>query len=339
MSITQKEIGALLGISQVTVSKVLRGAPGVSEEIRKQVLETAEAHHYRPNRLAYQLLTQQTQMVGLVISSFGQPGVAQVLEGASMEASRQGYLMFLATPGPGAGDLTDVVVEVASHRPDVVVLQVMEGMDWGAVLEPLREEGIPFVVIGAVPEAFSKVHRIGIDHEQGAQLAIRHLLQKGHRRIAHVSGPPRLGESTQLIHGYRSALESAGVEVDMDLVIPVSRIEDVPEAVDLLFELDPPPTALFVAGDYWALEAIDRVVKHGFAVPQQVAVMGYGDEVPWMGVGRGGLSTVHVPWEALGQAAMHTALKLLERPDYPIRANLLPGELRIRDSCGVESFL
>jgi LacI family transcriptional regulator len=322
----------------VTVSKVLRGAPGVSEEVRQQVLEAAEAHHYRPNRLAYQLLTQRTQMVGLAISSFSQTGMAQLLEGACSEASRQGYLLVLSSPGPGAGDLRDVAVELSCHRPDAVIFQAMQGMDWSSVLEPINEESIPIVVIGPVPEEYSKLHRIGIDHQDGARQAVRHLLRKGHRRIAHISGAPRLGETHQMLRGYREALASAGIEEDADLLMPASSVGDIPEAVDLLLELPDRPTALFVAGDFWALEAIDRVAKHGLSVPRDVAVMGYGDEVPWMGQGRGGLSTVHVPWEALGQAAMHTALTLVQRPDYPIRANLLPGELRIRDSCGTESF-
>ena len=339
MAITQKEIGELVGVSQVTVSKALRGAPGVREEVRQQVLRVAQERHYQPNRLAYQMLTQRTQTLALILPALELPGMAGLAQGAILEASRSGHVLWVLLTEGRAQRQQKCLEELRGRRPDAIVAVPVEGTADADGWQFLHDDGFPLVVVGATAPLGGWAYQVRADDREGAQRAVRHLLRLGHRAIAHLGGAPHLATSQRKLEGYRQALAEARIAFRPEWVVAVEEPGEAASAMQLLRSLPNRPTAVFAASDRAAVEAIGLLAEMGEQVPQELAIVGYGDEYETAPGMRVPLTTVRVPRQELGRAAVKVALTVLRRPDYPVRDTALTTELVIRDSCGAASVV
>ncbi|WP_243028916.1 LacI family DNA-binding transcriptional regulator [Thermus albus] len=294
--LTIKELARLANVSVGTVSRALNDRPGVRAETRARILELARAHNFVPNLAARELVGQST-LVGLLVP----PGVPRytpyfslLLEALGEELWRLG-LRVAEVPGDSRG------LPLGQARGYIL----LGAHDHDPRLEALRQQGVPFVLIGVQEGVFW----VAPDDVGGAYQATRHLLELGHRAIAHVTGYLHHQAGRERLQGYRKALGEAGIPFRPDLVLD-GKFQALAayRAVRQAWERGVRFTAVFAASDEMAQGAWAALEDLGLGVPAQVSVVGF-DDLPEVGEG---LTTVHQDIPILAREAVALLKEAME---------------------------
>jgi LacI family transcriptional regulator, galactose operon repressor len=324
------DVAALAGVGVATVSRVLNGRGGVRASTELRVVEAIKALNYRPSSLARSLSLQRTMVVAALLPWFTNPsavqrvrGIVEGLSGSSYDLmvfdiesedrQRRAFELF------DRGDRADGLLVVSTLPPE-------------AEVDRLRAAGIPCVLIDAVHPHFPS---IAVDDVAGGEIATRHLLQLGHRRIALIGDPPpefRFEWSRDRTRGYERALAAAGIEVRPEYVREGTRLPHVARAIAReLLSMPDRPTAIFAASDTQALGVLEAARASGISVPEQLSVVGFDDiEV----AGYVGLTTVRQPLEESGRRGARLLLEALDGGSGAPLGELLPLELVVRGTTG-----
>jgi LacI family transcriptional regulator len=271
------DVAARAGVGVATVSRVLNGRAHVSAPTRERVLTAIRELDYRPSSLARNLSFRRTFVVGVVVPFLTRPsavervrGVVEVLAGSeydlalfdveSEDRRRRAFELL------GRVDRTDGLL-VVSLIPDA------------AAVARLQAARIPCVIVdGAHPH----LPHVVTDDVHGGELATRHLLELGHRRIAMIGDKPpdpyRLGGSRDRTAGYRRALASVGIVPPEGFIrIGTEMRHEAREIAESLLALPDPPTAIFAGSDFEALGVLEAAEARGIDVPGQLSVVGFDD--------------------------------------------------------------
>lgn len=334
-----KALAASTGLSVSTVSRVLSGkaaAYRISAETEARVRQAAGRQGIVVNEVARGLRLRTTLTLGLVIPDISNPFFAALARHVERLARARGYSVLLADSQERNEVEVEAVRLMRSRRVDGLVVAPV-GLD-AAHLQPLCQEGWPLVLVDRLcPEL--DCPGVTADNRAGAQLAVQHLLQRGHRRIACLQGLPEVSANQERVRGYREALAEAGLPIEDDLLIGGDyRIETGREAVRRRFA-DPcrRPTALLALGNLIALGALQALRELHLAVPGQVSLISF-DEQPWAELIDPPLTTVSQPIEALAAQAMERLFAQLQPGAAPLRSPgptvRLPVRLIERGSVG-----
>jgi LacI family transcriptional regulator len=329
--VSLKDVAARTGVSFQTVSKILKGSPvNVSDATRARVLASARELGYVPNAVARGLAPQSTSALGIVAGDLADWALSQFVVGAEREARRRGRAVLITSARGEPDDTAACVRALIERRVDGIVAAAPQ-LEHDRALSRLLGT-VPTVSIHHVPGG--GVSLVGSDHRATGRLATDHLVRLGHRRVATITGPPDRRVVSSRVHGYREALEAAGVEPDPGLVEPADWTpEGGYQAMRRLLERAPDVTAVFAQNDLMAMGALSALHRLGRAVPDDVAVVGC-DDLPMVVHTVPPLTTVHVPFTETGAEAVSLLLKQIEaRRSRPERV-LLPVRLVVRASCG-----
>lgn len=309
-----KDVAREVGMSTATVSRALRGLPRVSEKTRSRVLEAARRLDYVASPHASSLASGRTRAVGVVVPFVTRWYFAAVVHGAEELLREAGYDLLLYNL---AGDPEARRRVFSGHllrkRVDAVLVLGLTPNE--QEVASLAELGLPVAIVGGTVEGWSGVR---VDDVETAGIAVRHLVELGHRRIAYVGG----GLEQQLdfvaprdrLLGYEQTMRDAR--------LPVEPAWEVPSdftgrggvlAAQRLLELQPRPTAVFAASDEMAIGVIHGLAEAGVRVPEDVSVVGIDDHEM---AEYFGLTTVAQPVHEQGRVA----------------ARLLLGEIAARGS-------
>jgi DNA-binding LacI/PurR family transcriptional regulator len=333
---TISDVAAQAGVSVATVSRVLTGSSPVASPKRERVLEAIEALGYRPSSLARSLSLGRTGVIGVVAPFLAHGATSARLRGIMQRAGPESYDVMIFNV-ESARQREDAFLKFARRdRLDgLIVISLPIG---DADVAALRREQLPTVLVDL---SHPKLSGVSIDNVAGGELATRHLLGRGHTRIAFVgdaaSSPLGYTSSDPRFRGYERAFERAGVAIDPALVWraprttldpsvgrgPHSRV-DAREAVVRLLEAPAPPTAVFAASDLQAVGALEAAAQLHKRVPADLAVIGFDDtEIAEIA----GLTTIHQPLEESGAEGMALLLAELaggqERVDVPLPVQLV----------------
>ena len=321
------DVARLAGVSTATVSRALNGTGQIAPATRSAIDAAVEELGYRPNRIARSLVTKSTQTIALLLPDITNPFYAALVAGIQDELLSEGQTMLLGTTG---GDPEREERYLSLLRAKQVDGALVDGL----VLPPGRiarfvAEGFPIVCLDRDVDSTS-VPLVQVDNRLGARLAIRHLLELGHRRIAHVAGAPELGISAEREAGYHEELEAGGVARGEHLVATGSFTEEGGyRAVRSLLESR--PTAVFAANDLSAVGVIMALGEAGLQVPADVSVVGF-DDLRLSAYTSPPLTTVHQPAREIAQRATRLLLELTHgRPVGELR-HLLEPRLVVRSS-------
>jgi LacI family transcriptional regulator len=347
---TIEDIARMAGVSRGTVSRVLNNRPDVDRETRARVRRIIQEQGYAPSITAAGLAGGRNRLVGMLLPIFTWPILADLLRGITEILNRTPYELVLYTFNDEdlSRDRRDVINRLLSTQLTAGLLAVYPG-PLSSQLTELYYGGVPVVTIDDQQEP--ETPWVRADDAAGAYAAVRHLIQLGHRRIAHIQGPREYLVSSDRHRGYMQALAEAGIEPDPDLIIPGDFL---PQSGYIgarrLFNLpaEKRPTAIFASADQMAYGVLRAAEELDLRVPEDFALVGFDDDAPSAHV-LPPLTTVRQPSYEMGQEGIKLLLALLaeserddldadepftrKTPNVPRRI-VLPTTLIVRASCG-----
>jgi LacI family transcriptional regulator len=336
MSPTLEEVARLAGVSRSTVSRVINDHRNVREETRERVREAIRRCGYEPNVVARSLVTNRTQIIGMIIPEavtklFTDPFFPLLLAGAT-EACNAHHHHLMLSLFTGAADRQALYRRVLhSGYLDGAIVASAPADD--QLVSDLMRDGIPFVSIGRHPN--DRVHYVDVDNVGGARMAVEHLIRAGYERVGTITGRLDLSAGQDRLEGYRQALRVSGIPVDENLIVEGDYTERS-GALGLQKLLPFSPDAVFAASDTMAIGALQALRQAGLQVPGDIALVGF-DDIALASVVDPALTTVRQPIERMGSTAVELLLSRLEGSlDKRPHTNriVLPMELVVRNSCG-----
>lgn len=222
MPVSIKVIAKAAGVSHSTVSRALSDSPLVKDETKARIQRLAKEMGYTPDAIARSLVTQKTRTVGIVVTTITDPFVAEVVQGVEDTARENDYSVILATsPAEPERELATVEMLRSRRVDSIIVTSSRVGVLY---LEHLERIGVPVVLFNNHNEQSGRyTFSVSVDNQHGGHLATNHLIELGHRRIAHVSGPADHSDAEDRLTGYREALDEAGIAFDPDLIVRGNR--------------------------------------------------------------------------------------------------------------------
>ena len=329
------DVAARAGVSLQTVSRVVNGAPKVAPRTRERVERAIAELGYRPNTAARALVTGATRTIGLVAQDLHHYGPATTMVGLELSAREAGYSLRVAVLHDSSGRAMQTAVErLVADSVDAVVALATHADALSAV-DRLRTP-VPVVTVQAAPDA--RRPTVWVDQEAGARLAVRHLLDLGHRTVHHVAGPPCSLEARRRLDGWQAELRAAGAPVPTPLGgdwTPSSGVLAGRRVLDLLRRPAPGvplPTAVFVANDQMAVGVLSALHEAGVDVPGDVSVVGF-DDIPEAAYLLPGLTTVRQDFAELGRRGVALVLDRLAGQSHGTTTSV-PARLVVRSSSG-----
>ena len=321
------DVAALAGVSHQTVSRVLNDHPRVRPETRQRVLDAIAQLGYRRNSAARALVTRRTGTIGVVTSGsalFGPTSTLIALEHAARDA---GLFVSVATvPTWGADQVSTVLEHFMSQGVDGVV--VIAAHDAAVVAVQDFDEPVPIVMVG--PKNLpGPLHSVAVDQYAGGRLAVRHLLELGHRGVVHLAGPVDWLDARWRIEGWRDELAAAGIRAGE----PIPGDWSAQRGYDVGRELAAGelPTAVFAANDQLALGLLRAFAEAGLRVPTDVSVVGF-DDVDGSAHFFPPLTTVRQEFGALGRRCMELLLGAIA--GECVDSGLIAPSIMVRASSG-----
>ena len=326
--VRMKDIARDLGVSAVTVSKVLRGHPDIGQATKDRVLERVRELKYRPNLMARSLVTGRTFMVAFVVPDLVHGFFSEIAITVSTELRKHGYSILIAWTAENPEVQSSEIQHLLSMGIDAMIVATT-GDDTSS-FELLEERGVPYLLFDREVPGL-KVPFVGGDDVLAGRMATQHLIDRGCTRIGHIRGPS-MSPGLRRLEGYRLALAEAGLPSNENYT--VTTLDDGErsfqhgfEATKRLLAIKPRIDGLFCFNDPLAIGAIEAVFAAGLRVPDDVAIIGCGNH-PMGEALRLPLSTIDQDMKALGEKCAKGVLALLSGPEKaadPRRYILKPG--------------
>ena len=324
---TIRDVAEKAGVSKSLVSLVMNKSPRVSDKSRKAVLTAASELGYRRNAAARSLVSQQSQLIGVVISSAYEIFHTEALDGVKQHVVSEDYTAFVQW-GRRNQDMERKAIEsFLEIRVDALILL---GNDLAAKeLETLARE-VPIAIVGR-PMKSSILDVVAGDLALGSTLAVEHLVELGHRHIAHIDGGSTAAGRARAT-GYRAAMKKHGLE---SRVVRGSFLAEggAAGAERLIKSADSLPTAIVAPTDMAAMGAKNVLVRHGLTIPEDISWVGYDDThlAAMMGIE---LTTIDQPAEEMGRQAAELVIARLKDPSRPAQNIVVEPSLVVRRSTG-----
>jgi LacI family fructose operon transcriptional repressor len=320
-----KDVAAESGVSTATVSRVLSDKPHVSADLRARVMAAVEKLGYRPNLIARSLRSQQSNIIGLIVSDVRNPYFTDVSRAVEDSAYEQGYSVFLCN--------TD-------ENPEKEMTYLREMRDKnvaGVIFSPTRQTAdnfvsldvdLPIVMIDRTVRA-GDVDSVVIGNEDAAYRLTQHLIENGYRKIAGVFGQASTtGIERQA--GFTRALRESGLE-PAQVIYTAPKTEVGHEAVRKLLQNGSQPDAIFTSNSLLAAGALQAIREAGLSIPHDVALVGF-DDTTWATLVSPSITVIAQPTDEIGRMAVELLLQRLENPERSPRQVILRGMLLARGS-------
>jgi LacI family transcriptional regulator len=328
--VTLRSVAEHLGLTPGTVSSVLNDTPAarsIPEHTRKQIHEAARKLNYRPNFFAQSLRKKRTFTVGLIVEEIGDAYGAMIIGGVESRLRQHDYFFLTAV-----------------HRHDPAILRNHSQLLWARGAEGFitvdvsLDDPLPLPTVSvAGHRELPGVSNIVLDQETGIRLALEHLVELGHRKIAFMKGQPYSSDSEERWAAIQKVTRELGIEMDPDLIVNLEFDDPSPQVgypfAKQLLERGKPFTALMAYNDISAIGAIRAIREEGLDIPGDISVVGF-DDIAWAAFHTPSLTTVRQPLNQMGQMAAETVVRMIEGDGNHVRQVAIEPTLSVRESTG-----
>jgi LacI family transcriptional regulator len=343
MAAGMKDVASLAGVAVGTVSNVLNHPDLVRPLTRARVEAAMEELGFIPNGSARQLRAGRSRCLGLVVLDVTNPFFTEVARGVEDYAQAAGYAVILCNSDEADDKERRYLRVLEEQRVRGILITPVHGR--APELRRIRDRGTPVVLLDRPGSAGQC--SVAVDDRRGGEIAVSHLLELGHRRIALVNGPVAIRQCADRRRGALRAVERAGLDpaaVLTEVTVPAMNARAGAAAADELLSVvrsgagragpGRGPTAVFCTNDMLALGLLRRLGQAGVAVPGDLAVVGY-DDIEFAADAAVPLTSVRQPKYQLGRAAAELLLDEADRPDeHEHRRFVFKPELVARASSG-----
>ena len=341
---TLSDIAASVGVTPMTVSRVINENGYVSNDTREKVLQAVKEMNYRRNGLARNLKRQFTETVGLVLGDISNPYSTELARAVRESLTSRGFNLFICISEHSAKEDIAAFKSLADHSVDGIIAATRSNEGGDEYLREIVESNVPVVVIGR-DFYHEDVDFVSPDNLRGGFEATQHLIDLGHERIAFIGANLKAGSNLKRLQGYLKALAQHDIEIDERLI--TGRNEDVSEVpgysteeigfegMKRLLTLPNPPTAVFARNDFTAIGAMSAIKEAGLSIPEDIAIVGF-DDISLAVRTSPPLTTVRQPMRLEGKLAAEMLLERIERREkLSRRERILNCELIVRESTGL----
>lgn len=331
-SASVKDVAALAGVSLGTVSNVLNRPNRVSTKTRQRVERAMHELGFVRNESARQLRAGRSNVIAYVMLDATNPFFTDVAQGIEESAAGGDLSLFLCNSDQRADREHAYLQRLQQQRVQGILITPVDPDD--SALDEVVRHGTPLVIVDRTRNVDTHCS-VAVDDMLGGRLAIEHLLDLGHERIAFIGGPERIGQVRERLAGARQAMANAGRDV-ADVVVVQTDALSVAEGRNAGERIagmatTSRPTAAFCANDLLALGLLQQCVTLGIGVPDQLAIVGY-DDIDFAGAAAVPLTSVRQPRRNLGQTAAELLLDEARNPQHRHQQVLFTPELVARAS-------
>ncbi len=327
-----RDIAEALNVSVSTVSRALKNHPDISDETCKKVQEYARKVHYRPNVLALGLKHQRSMTIGVIVPEIVHHFFSSIISGIEDLAYGEGYRVMICQSNE---DYLREVINVQAlmdHRVDGMLVSISKStLDYQHFVD-LVDQGIPLVFMDRACDEL-EADKILTNDFEGARMVVTHLIKRGCRNILHLAGPQHLCVGRERQEGYVKALRDSRLEFREELVIRCDTPEKVKSREKKILAAAENIDGIFCVNDFTAIAVIRLLQEHGYDVPENIAVAGFGDD-PIASVVRPMLTTVEQRGYDMGRESARMLISRLtgDKDDYMPQTKVFPAFLKIRES-------
>jgi LacI family transcriptional regulator len=329
---TLRDVAEAAGVHAATASRALNPATRglVNAETARRVIKVAETLGYRPNPMARGLKTAKSGTVGLVIPDLTNPLFPPIVRGIEAVLEPAGFSGLIVNTDNDPGRERAQIELLRSRQVEGLIIAT--ALVDHPLLEQLRREGVRMVMVNRRPDGID-VPSITPDDATGVAMAVRHLADLGHRRIAHLAGPANTSTGVVRARSFRSTVHDLGLDEDSRLTTVCHHwSEDAgAEALRALLDAGLDFTAVVAGNDLIALGCYDVFAERGISCPEEMSVVGFND-MPFLDKLRPPLTTIAIPHQQIGAEAARLLLDSIAEPDRASRSVLLPLSLVVRGS-------
>jgi len=331
--VTIKDIANVLSITPSAVSKALNNHPRISEKTKVAVHQIAKNLNYQPNHLASALRKGKSNLVGVIVPLTNSNFFSSVIQKIEEVLNKKGYNIIITQSNESYKKECSNIDTLLYTQVDGIIASMANETTKLSHYEKIKSKGVPLILFDRGENDLG-VDYIGIDDYKSSHLIIEHLVAQKCKRIAHIAGFSRTRIYKNRIKGYKDALKKNKLPIEKELIIESSlSLEDGRKKMELLLQLKDRPDAVYVAGDYAALGALQVLKEQNIKVPEEIALVGFSDE-PFTSLISPSISTINQHSKQIGKLAAETFLERIENPNWVPTLNkiILEPELIVRES-------
>lgn len=330
---TQKELAKYAGVSAGTVSNVISGSTPVSEASRKKVLDAIRALNYQPNLIARSLKTNRTYTFGIVVPDITIAFYTKVIRGAESAARDRGHFL-VVLDSQGTHELEVEMLALLRQRVDGILFVTAGDYRWSAEDARQITSGPPVVCVDRRPQGL-RVDSVCVDDSGAAEMGVTHLIERGHKEIAIITGPLTLGNEQERLRGYEKALRKVNLGIRKNLIWPAGFEQKGIDAVCQkgMLRSAARPSALFATNGVTGLGALRSLYAMGFSTPADLAFVTI-DDVMTDHLFKPAITSVIQPAHEIGYRSVEVLFDRIANSGRNSRRSItrLPATLVVQES-------
>ncbi|WPR71094.1 LacI family DNA-binding transcriptional regulator [Flavobacterium sp. NG2] len=330
---TIKDIANALDLTPSAVSKALSDHPRISDKTKEAVRQMAIELDYQPNYLSSALRKGKSNLVGVIIPRVNSNFFSSVVQEMEDVLNANGYNMLMTQSNELYKKECQSIDSLLGIQVDGIIASMANETINLEYYEKIKSKGVTLILFDRGEDEL-KVDYVGIDDYKSSHLIVEHLVSQNCQKIAHIAGFNHTRIYKDRIIGFRDAMEKARLPIHEEMIIESNlRVEDGRRIMKELLALPERPDAVYAAGDYAALGALQVLLEESIKVPEEIALVGFSDE-PFTSLVKPSISTINQHSNQIGKLAAEAFLERMKNPKKKTSLNkiILTPELIIRES-------
>ena len=325
---TISEVAKMLGVSPSTVSRAMNHSPGVSDPVRKKVLDFVEEIGYRPNTVAQSLSRGRSNMVALILGDIRNPFYADLAFGIQRALDSHGFIVTTFNSEYDYKKEMQFLEFARQYNYSGIILVTVNSEEADKYLEGLE---LPVLLVNRITEHYTGP-LVVTDNFQAGYIAAMHLIELGHKRLGFISGHRFSSASTRRLEGFKQALRNCLLPVnEEDFMEGDLKMTTGAEVARQFLERDSQPTGIAIANDMMALGFLDYCKSVNLSIPQDLSVISF-DDIVFSKLHGIELTTVSQHGKDMGEKAAQLILRRIKHPDADYKKIILEPSLIVRNT-------